>query len=79
MLEANMLAKELPKRKVSPTKGRRIKWEKEKLIHKDVVNELWRIQEMEDRPLKMCMGIPFDLEPAKSITQLKGLDGEELL
>jgi hypothetical protein len=34
---------------------------------------------MEDRPLEMCMAIPFDLEPAKSITQLKGLNGEEVL
>jgi hypothetical protein len=36
-------SKKLPKRKVKPTKGHRIKWEKEKLIHNDVVNELWRI------------------------------------
>jgi hypothetical protein len=40
MLEANMFAKKLPKKKVSPAKGHRIKWEKEKMIHKDVVNEL---------------------------------------
>jgi hypothetical protein len=40
MLKANMLAEELPKREVSPIKGHQIKWEKEKLIHKDVVNEL---------------------------------------
>jgi hypothetical protein len=73
------LLKKLPKRKVNPTKGHRIKWEKEKLIHKDVDNELRRIQEMEDTPLEMCMDVPFDLEPAKSITQLKGLNGEELL
>jgi hypothetical protein len=40
MLEANILVEELLKKEVSPTKGRQIKWEKEKLIHKDVVNEL---------------------------------------
>jgi hypothetical protein len=40
MLEVDMLVEELPKRKFSPTKGHRIKWEKEKLIHKDVFNEL---------------------------------------
>jgi hypothetical protein len=36
-------SKKLPKRRIKPTKGHRIKWEKEKLVHKDVVNELWRI------------------------------------
>jgi hypothetical protein len=40
MPEVDMLAKELLKREVSPTKGQRIKWEKEIMIHKDVVNEL---------------------------------------
>jgi len=34
---------------------------------------------MEYRPLEMCMVVPFDLEPAKSITQLKGLNRKELL
>ncbi len=34
---------------------------------------------MEDRPLEMCMVVPFDLELTKSIIQLKGLNGEELL
>jgi hypothetical protein len=72
MLEADMPTEKLPKREVSPIKGWWIKWEKEKLIHKDVVNELWRIQEVEDRPLKMCKDVPFDLELAKSIIQPKG-------
>ncbi len=71
--------KKLPKREVSPTRGWRIKWEKEKLIHKDVVNELWRIQEVEDRPLEMCMDVPFDLEPTKSIIQPKRLNEKGLL
>jgi hypothetical protein len=35
-----MHVEELPEKEVSPTKGHQIKWEKEKLIHKDVVNEL---------------------------------------
>jgi hypothetical protein len=43
MLDVDMLVEKLPKIKVNPTKGHRIKWGKEKLIHKDVVNELWRI------------------------------------
>jgi hypothetical protein len=38
---------------------------KEKLIHKDVINELWRIQEVEDRPLEMCMDVLFYLKLAK--------------
>jgi len=29
--------------------------------------------------MKMCKDVPFDLEPAKSIGQLKGLNKEELL
>jgi hypothetical protein len=74
-----MPAKSLPKKEVSPTKGWRIKWKKEKLIHKDVVNELWRIQEVENKPLEMCKDVPFDLEPAKSITQLKRLNEKGLL
>jgi hypothetical protein len=40
MPKADMPTEKLPKREVSPTKGSQIKWEKEKLIHKDVVNEL---------------------------------------
>jgi hypothetical protein len=79
MPEANMLNEKLPKREVRPTKGQRIKWEKEKLIHKDAVNELWRIQEVEDKPLEMCRDVSFDLEMAKSITQLIRLNREELL
>jgi len=39
MLKADMPTEKLPKREVSPTKGRRIKWEKEKLIHEHVVND----------------------------------------
>jgi len=51
MPKVNMHAKEFPKREVSPgNKGCQIKWEKENLIHKDVVNELWKIQEVEDKP-----------------------------
>ncbi len=79
MLEVNMLAKELFKKKVSPTKGCRIKWEKEKLIHKDVIDELWRIQEVEDRLLEVCKDVPFDLKLAKTITQPRRLNKEELL
>ncbi len=74
-----MLAKELFKKKVSPTKGCRIKWEKEKLIHKDVIDELWRIQEVEDRLLEVCKDVPFDLKLAKTITQPRRLNKEELL
>jgi hypothetical protein len=38
--KVDMLIEEFPKREVSPIKGRQIKWEKEKSIHKDVVNKL---------------------------------------
>jgi hypothetical protein len=34
---------------------------------------------VEDRPLKMCKNVPFDLEPAKSIIQPKRLNGKGLL
>jgi len=30
---------------------------------------------MEARPLEMCVDVPFDLETAKSITQLRRLNG----
>ncbi len=40
MLEADMPTEKLPKKEVSPIKRHQIKWEKEKLIHKDVINEL---------------------------------------
>jgi hypothetical protein len=63
-----MPVEEPQKKEVSPTKGCRIKWEREELVHKDVVNELYRIQEMEDKPLEMCMDVPFDLELAKLVT-----------
>jgi hypothetical protein len=53
--------------------------EKEKLIHKDVVNELQIMQEVEDKPLEMCRDVSFDLESAKSIIQLRRLNREELL
>jgi hypothetical protein len=46
-----MHVEELPKKEVKPTKGCWIKWEKENLLLKDVVNELQIIQEVEDRPL----------------------------
>ncbi len=48
------------------------------MIHKDVVNKLQKIQ-VENRRPKICMDVPFDLEPIKSIIQPRGLNGEELL
>ncbi len=74
-----MHVEELPNKEINPTKGRWIKLEKEKLIHKDVVNELKIIQEVEDKPLEMCRDVLFDLESTKSITQLRRLNKEELL
>jgi hypothetical protein len=45
MPKADMHVEKLWKREVSSnTKGHQIKWEKEKLIHNDVVNELWKMQ-----------------------------------
>jgi hypothetical protein len=38
-----------------------------------------KIQEVEDIPLEMCKDVPFDLELAKLITQLRGLVREGLL
>ncbi len=65
MPKANMRAKELLEKEVYLTKGRQIKWEKEKLIHKDVINKLHKIQ-VEYKPLKMCMEVSYDLELGKS-------------
>jgi hypothetical protein len=79
MLEADMPIKKLLKKQVNPPKGRQIKREKEKWIHKDIVNKLQKIQEVENRPLEMCMDVPFDLEMAKSITQPRGLNKQKLL
>ncbi len=64
MPKANICAKELLEREVYLTKGRQIKWEKEKLIHKDVINKLHRIQ-VEYKPLEMCMDVSYDLESSK--------------
>jgi hypothetical protein len=49
------------------------------LIHKDVINELQIIQEVEDKPLEMRMDVSFDLKSAKLVIQLIGLNGEGLL
>ncbi len=70
---------ELQKKEVSPTKRHWIKWEKDKMIHKDVVDELHIIQEVEDKPLEMCMDVLFDLKLARLITPSTGLNGEGLL
>jgi hypothetical protein len=64
MPKANMRAKELLEREVYLTKGHQIKWEKEKLIHKDVINKLHRIQ-VEYKPLEMCMDVSYDLKSSK--------------
>jgi hypothetical protein len=74
-----MSIEEFQEREVNPTKGRWTKWEKKKLIYTDVVNELWRIQEVENKPLEMCRDVLFDLELAKSIIQLTRLNIKELL
>jgi hypothetical protein len=49
------------------------------MIHKDVVDELHRIQEVEDKPLEMCMDVLFDLKLARLITPSIGLNREGLL
>jgi len=79
MPKVNMLVEKLLEIEVSPTKGCQIKWEKEKLIHKDVVNELQKLQEVEDRPLEMCMDVPLNLKLAKLIIQATWLNEEGLL
>jgi precorrin-2 methylase len=49
------------------------------LIHKDVSNELRGIQNVENRPLEMCMDVPYHLKLAKLITQPTRLNAEGLL
>jgi len=50
---ASMLVEEPLAREVNPTRGRRTKWEKEKKVHLDVVEEQQKIQKFEDRPIKV--------------------------
>ncbi len=56
-------------REVSPTRGKRTKWEKDKLVHQDVVKELQRLQEFEDQPSEMQKYVDDKY-------QLKGLEEE---
>jgi hypothetical protein len=49
------------------------------LVHQDVVNELWSIQQVEDKPLEMCMDVHLDLGCTKSIIRPRGLNKEEIL
>ncbi len=65
---ASMLVEEPPEREVSPTRGRETKWEKEKKVHLDVVDELQKIQKFENRPIEVEM-LLADLEPTKLFTQ----------
>ncbi len=51
--KANMLVQEPLEKKVIPTSGRQTKWEKEKKVHLDVVEELQKIQEFEDRTIEI--------------------------
>jgi hypothetical protein len=48
-----MLVQEPLEKKVIPTSGRQTKWEKEKKVHLDVVEELQKIQEFEDRTIEI--------------------------
>ncbi len=38
---------------MSPTRGRQIQWERNRLVHHDVVMELQRVQEFENQSLEM--------------------------
>jgi hypothetical protein len=70
-----MLVEEPPHRKVGPTWGQRTKWEKEKKVHLDVVEELQKIQKFEDKPIEVEV-LLVDLESTKFFTQLGRLNGE---
>ncbi len=70
-----MLVEEPLAREVNPTRGHQTKWEKEKKVHLDVVEELQKIQKFEDRPIKVEI-LPTNLEPAKLFTWLGGLNEE---
>ncbi len=78
-LVVDMPIEEFQKKEISLRKGHQTKWEKDKLVHQDVVNELWNIQEMEEKPLEMCMDVLLDLGCAKSIIQPRGLNKEAIL
>lgn len=78
MLMVDMPTEELQEKEVSPRRGHWTIWEKDKLVHHDVVNELWNIQEVEDKPLEMCMDVFLDLGCPKSIVPPRGLNDEEI-
>ncbi len=46
-----MLVEEPLERGLNPTKGWQNKWGKEKKVRLDVIKELQKIQELEDRPI----------------------------
>jgi len=48
-------------REVSPIRGQQTKWEKEKLVHQDVVRELQRLQKFEDQPLEIWKYVDLEL------------------
>jgi hypothetical protein len=68
-----MLIEEPPKKEISPTRGWRTKWEKEKKVHLGVVKELQKIQEFENKSIEVEMS-PTNLELAKLFFQLGGLN-----
>jgi len=59
-------------REVSPIRRQQTKWEKEKLVHQDVVRELQRLQKFEDQPLEMWKYVDLELNKYQS----KGLEEE---
>jgi len=48
-----MLVQEPLEKEVIPTSGRQTKWEKETKVHLDVVEELQKIQEFEDKTIEI--------------------------
>jgi hypothetical protein len=64
---ASMLVDEPLERGLSLTKGWQTKWEKEKKVHLDVIKELQKIEEFEDRPIEIKV-LLVDLELAKLFT-----------
>ncbi len=70
-----MLVQDPPHKEVNPTKGGQTKWEKEKKVHLDIVEDLQKIQKFEGRPIEV-KALHIDLEPTKLFIQTKGLNGK---
>lgn len=63
----------------SPTKGRRIKWDREKAIHEELVGEIQRIQAEMDVPTELYLYTLKDIQKLAIETEEEPEQGWEAL